>query len=120
MIKWSAFWGSSKDPSKQRKFRYNAPKHVRARFMSAHLSKVLRAQHKTRSMELRVGDTVKVLRGSHKGKSGEISMMDMKNYKVQVAGVESTKRDGSKSFIPQDPSNLLITSLKSDKRRFAQ
>lgn len=120
MIKWSAFWGSSKDPGKQRKYRYNAPKHVASAFLGAHLSKELRAQHKCRSMTVRVGDTVKVMRGSHKGKSGEINSVDTKDHKVFVNGVEWQKRDGSKSFVPIDPSNLLITSLKSDKRRLSK
>ncbi|MCW1309534.1 MAG: 60S ribosomal protein L26, partial [Candidatus Nanoarchaeia archaeon] len=35
---WSKKWKSSKKPSKQRKYRYNAPLHIRRKFLSVNLS----------------------------------------------------------------------------------
>lgn len=116
--KWSKSWKSSKQPRKQRKYRYNAPLHIRHKMMAAHLSKELRQKYKKRSMPVRKGDKVKVLRGQFKGKIGEIEEVDMKKYKVYIKGVELKKKEGGRVIrYPISPSNLLILSLVSDKRR---
>ena len=39
---WSPGWKSSVQPRKQRKYRMNAPLHVKRKFMSAKLDKTLR------------------------------------------------------------------------------
>jgi len=93
--------------------------HSRAKLLSVHLSKPLRERHKTRSITVRVGDKVQVLRGTHKGKEGVVERVDTKNYKVYVAKVEHVKREGGTSPYPLSPSNLLLTELHKDKRRFA-
>ena len=46
--------------------------------------------------------------------------IDTKNKKVFINGVDSTKKDGSKTFMPTHPSNLLIQEIKQDKRRITQ
>jgi large subunit ribosomal protein L24 len=53
----------SKQPRKQRKARYNAPAHLRGKFISAPLSPALRTQYKRRTLRVVKGDTVKLLRG---------------------------------------------------------
>jgi len=86
--------------------------------MAAHLSKDLRKKHSIRSIPLRKGDTVKIMRGQFKKKTGKVESILLKQYKAYVAGAERTKKDGSKSFYPLDPSNLLITELNlEDKKR---
>lgn len=117
--KFSSTWKSSKQPRKQRKYRHKAPVHVQQKFMSINLTKDLRKQHIRRSVEARVGDTVKVLRGGFKGKQGAIERINRKDVKVFVTGVESIKKDGSKTLYPLNPSNLQLQSLDvKDKRRF--
>jgi large subunit ribosomal protein L24 len=114
---FSTHWISSTQPRKQRKYRYNAPLHVKGTFLHAHLSKELRAKHNTRSIRLRTGDEVKVLRGQFAGKSGKVERVDVYFTRVFVSGMESLKRDGTKKPYPLQPSKLLITKLADDKRR---
>ena len=42
MRAFSSSWKGSKKPSKQRKYRYGAPLHVRRRFLSVHLTNELK------------------------------------------------------------------------------
>jgi len=103
---------------KQRKYRYNAPLHIKQRFIRAHLSSELRKRHKRRSSGLKKGDKVKIMRGGFKGKVGKIEKISLKKSKIYVTGIEIVKKDGTKVLYPLEPSNLLITELKiEDKMR---
>ncbi|MEE9323185.1 MAG: 50S ribosomal protein L24 [Candidatus Aenigmarchaeota archaeon] len=118
MKEWSSKWVASKQPRKQRKYRHSAPLHVRQKFVSSHLSEVLRKRFERRSLPLRKGDEVKVMRGSDKGFKGKVERIDLKNSKVYVEGLNVKKVDGSEVLKPINPSNLLITEPKmEDKRR---
>jgi len=113
-------WNRSIQVRKQRKYRHNAPLHVRQKFMGVHLDAGLRKTHGVRSLAVRKGDTVKVVRGQYKGKTGKVDRIDLQYTKVFVAGISIVKKNGSKSLIPQEPSNLMITGLDlSDKKRIA-
>ena len=68
-------------------------------------------------MKVKKGDKVKVLRGQFKGKSGKIERIDVNREKIYVSGVEITKKEGSKTFYPIHPSNLLISELKLDDKK---
>lgn len=115
--RFSKTWNSSKQPRKQRKFRYNAPLHIKGKFLSINLSKELRKKHNKRSLRARVGDKVKVLRGQFKGREGPIDEIDMKNMKVYITKIEVTKREGAKVRVPINPSNLQIIELKLDDKK---
>lgn len=116
--KWSKSWKSSKQPRKQRKYGFNAPLHVRAKKISANLSKELRKKYSKRTLPLRTGDRIKVLRGSHKGTLGKVEGKDLTNYKIFIKGVERKKKDGTSNPIPVDPSNVQILELNlEDKKR---
>lgn len=117
---FSTSWKKSVQPRKQRKYVANAPLHVKGKFLSAHLSKELREKHQTRSIRVRSGDKVKVLRGQFKGKEGEVEMVSVKYTKLYIQGVETVKGAGGKIKYPIHPSNVLITSLKADTRRFKE
>jgi len=117
MKTWSKLWNRSKSPSKQRKFRYNAPLHIRKRFMSASLSKELRIRYHIRNIPLRVGDKVKIMVGNNKDKVGKIKLVDLKNYKVKIDGLTRSKTDGSKVELKFEPSNLMITELNLDDEK---
>ncbi|MDP3728818.1 MAG: 50S ribosomal protein L24 [bacterium] len=120
-IDWSKNWNASKRPSKQRKYRYNAPLHVQHTFLAAHLSPELRKKYSLRSFTLRKGDKVKILRGQHKKKIGKINKILIKSQKIYIEGIENMKKDGSKTFIPLHPSNLMIIELDlADKKRKAK
>jgi len=117
MKDFSKAWKSSKQPKKQRKYLANAPLHIRKKFMSAHLSKELIKKHNRRSLPIRKGDTVKVLRGNFRKKTGKIEAVDRKNYKVTIDTIQQVKKDGTKTFYPIHPSNLLITTLNLDDKK---
>ncbi|RLF55094.1 MAG: 50S ribosomal protein L24 [Thermoplasmata archaeon] len=101
----------SKQPRKQRKFAFNAPLHIRRKFLSAHLSDELITKYKKRSFPIAKGDTVKVIRGDFKGHVGKVAEVDLKRSMVKVEGVLITKADGKRVMRPLHPSNLIITKL---------
>lgn len=118
MKEWSNKWVSSKQPRKQRKYRHNAPLHVKQKFISAHLSEVLRTRFGKRSLSLRKGDEVKVTRGDDRGFKGKVERIDLKSSKIYIDGLNVKKVDGSEVLKPMDPSNVMITEAKvEDKRR---
>jgi len=117
---FSRAWKSSKQPRKQRKYRHNAPLHIKQKFIHAHLSKDLKKKYNRRNIGLRTGDKVKVMRGQYKKKEGKVERVDLKRTKVYITGIENTKKDGTKTMYPIDPSNLMIVELNlSDKKREA-
>ena len=108
----------SKQPRKQRKARYNAPLHVRHKFMNAPLSVELRKKYEKRSFSLRKGDTVRVARGDDRGKEGKVRSVDLKREKITVDGVVIARSDVSEVPRPIHPSNVVITKLDlKDKLR---
>jgi len=115
--KFSKSWKSSKQKRKQRKYRANAPLHIRKKMVSGNLSKELRKKYSRKSFSLRKGDKVKVMRGAFKGKTGKILRVDLKKLKVTIEGLQRTKKDGSKVNIWFDPSNLQIIELNLDDKK---
>jgi large subunit ribosomal protein L24 len=119
--KFSRTWVSSIQPRKQRKYRSNAPLHIKQKMLSANLSKELRGKYTKRSIQIKTGDKVKVQRGQHKGKEGKVERVNLKKERVYVTGVEYVKKDGSKQLVALNASNLTITSLiLDDKKRKAK
>ncbi|MCD6591133.1 MAG: 50S ribosomal protein L24 [Candidatus Aenigmarchaeota archaeon] len=114
---WSPAWVSSKQPRKQRKYRYNAPLHIKHKFVSVHLSEVLRKRFGRRSLPVRKGDEVKVTRGESKGFKGKVERVDLQKSKIYIEGLTVKKVDGSEVLKPVDPSNLMITEAKMDDKR---
>ena len=108
----------SKQPRKQRKALYNAPAHARGKHLSATLSKDLREKLGKRSLPIRSGDKVSVLRGDFKGHEGKVLDVDYGSYKVTIEEVTLSKPDGTATFLPVDPSNLMIieADMEDDRR----
>jgi len=117
-IKFSKAWKASKQPRKQRKYRANAPLHIKAKFMSVNLSKTLRKSQGIRNIRLRKGDKVKVMRGKFKKKEGKVSEILLNHGKIYIEGIQTKKKDGSNIKFPIRPSNLQIVELNmEDKKR---
>ena len=115
---FSVKWIASRQKRKQRKYRFNAPLHIRHKFLSANLSKELRKKYSKRSLPLRKGDSVKIMRGKFQGKTGKITKVDLKRMKVSVENIQMQKKDGTKVNVWLDPSKLQITDLNlEDKKR---
>ena len=115
--KFSKHWKESKQPRKQRKYRYNAPLHIKQKMISAHLSLDLRKKYGKRSIGVRKGDKVKIMSGQFKGKIGKITDVNLKNLKLKIEGVQLIKKDGSKVDYPIDPSNVQILELNLDDKK---
>ncbi|MDK2832930.1 MAG: large subunit ribosomal protein [Methanolobus sp.] len=110
----------SNQPRKQRKARYNAPLHIRQKYMGAALSKELREKYGCRSANVIVGDTVKVMRGDHAGTAGKVEAVSLKHGTIVIEGVSVSKADGTEVPRPVYPSNVMITTLEmKDERREA-
>ncbi len=114
---WSPEWTGSSQPRKQRKYRCNAPLHIRRKFLSAHLSPELRERFGTRSMVLRKGDGVLVMKGEFKGIRGSVERVDTKRSKIYMEEIKVKKVDGSEVQKALEPSNLMITKLSLDDKR---
>lgn len=116
--KFSTKWKRATQPRKQRKFRCNAPLHIKHKMLAAPLSKELRKKYGKKAIAVRKGDTVKIMKGAFAGKQGKILIVDTKRMRVYIEGIQRTRKDGTKTNVPFYPSTLLITEIGSeDKRR---
>lgn len=115
--KFSTSWISSKQVRKQRKFKANAPLHIRHKFLSANLSKSLREKYGKRSFPLRKEDDVLIMRGAFKKKTGKILSIDLKNSRVAIEGIQRTKKDGTKVNVYFSPSSLQLQTLSLDDKK---
>ena len=114
---FSTKWKASKQPRKQRKYAYNAPLHIRRRFLAATLSKELRKKYSMRNIEVRKGDEVKIMRGKYKKKQGKINLVNLRDLKIAIEGIQITKKDGTKVNAMFHPSNVKIIVLNTDDQR---
>lgn len=108
---WSSEWKSSKNQTKQRKYRTNAPMHVKDNFISANLNDVLRDELETRNLGIRIGDRAKVMRGDDKGAEGIVSNIDRDDGKVYINNLDRQRTDGTLKEKPFKPSNLQLQAL---------
>ena len=113
---FSVNWKKSKQPRKQRKYRYKAPLHIKQKFVRAHLSAELRKKYGTRSFSLKKGDKVNIIRGQFKKKTGKVERVDLKKERVCISGIDILKKDGTKTTYPIHPSNVLITEIESEDK----
>ena len=113
---FSKHWKSSRQVRKQRKYQYNAPLHVKHKFLSSNLSKALREKYSKRSLPLRKGDEVLVMRGTFSKKKGKIVSVNLKQAKVAIEGLQRQKKDGTKVNVFFHPSVLQIHSLNLDDK----
>ena len=118
--KFSKHWIASKQPRKQRKYRANAPSHIRHKLMSVNLSKDLRKKYGKRNIPLRKDDSIRIMKGEFKGKTGKIETIDRAKLRISIAGITRTKKDGSKVGVWFDPSNLQIKELNLEDRKRTQ
>ena len=111
--------GKVTKPSTARRNRYNAPNHIKRKFVSAPLSPSLRAEHGTRSMRVVVDDTVSITKGDRKLSEGRVLRVKVEDLKIYIEGVTRTRQDGSTVQIPIRAENVMITRLNLDdpKRR---
>jgi len=117
---FSKAWKSSKQTRKQRKYRANAPLHIKHKFLSANLSKELRKKLGIRNLETRKGDTVKIMRGEFKKKTGKVASVDLKRTRIAIEGIQKKKKDGTKVNVYFHPSNVQILEIKEDNFRLSQ
>ncbi|MBI4018195.1 MAG: 50S ribosomal protein L24 [Candidatus Aenigmarchaeota archaeon] len=116
--KFSKAWLSSSQPRKQRKYRYNAPLHLRHKLLAAHLSRELRKEYGRRALPVRKDDEVAVITGARSGAKGKVTRVDMGSSKIYVDNVKRKKVSGQEVQLPIDPSNVVITKLAlEDKER---
>jgi len=108
---------TSSHPGKQRKYRYNAPLHIKSKFLNAHVSDDVAREYGIKTLRVIEGDTVKVMRGDHAGTEGKVRGVDVKRESVTVDGVSEVKADGKEVPRKIHASNLLITKLNTDDER---
>merc|ERR1712203_851504 len=103
---------------KNRKAYFNAPSHIRRVFMSAPLSKELKAKYNVRSMPIRKDDEVQIVRGHFKGQQvGKVVQVYRKKYVVHIERIQREKANGATVHVGIHPSKVVIQKLKMDKDR---
>merc|ERR1712234_65757 len=103
---------------KNRKAYFNAPSHIRRVFMSAPLSKELKAKYNVRSMPIRKDDEVQIVRGHFKGQQvGKVVQVYRKKFVVHIERIQREKANGATVYVGIHPSKTLIVKLKMDKDR---
>ncbi|MCA9485234.1 MAG: 50S ribosomal protein L24, partial [Nanoarchaeota archaeon] len=108
---FSTHWVASSQPRKQRKFKANAPLHIKHNFLSAPLSKELRKKHDKRSLPIRKGDEVLIMRGSFKKKKAKVISVDVKKTRIALENIQRSKKDGTKVSVFFHPSSVQIKEL---------
>jgi len=101
-------------PSTARRRRYNAPNHIKRKFISAPLSPSLRAEYGTRSMPVVVDDTVSITKGDRKLAEGKVLRVNNADCKIYIEGITRARQDGSTVQIPVRAENVMITRLNLD------
>ena len=104
-------------PGKSRKRRFNAPHHVRRRFLAAPLSPALRAQHGVRAMPVRRDDTVVITKGDRRMTEGRVTRVDVGRGRLFVEGVTRQRMDGSTVQMTVRAENVMIMRLSLDDER---
>ncbi len=118
---FASTWKSSIQPRKQRKYRFNAPLHLKQKFLHIHLSADLRKKYGLRNVQISKGDKVRIMRGKFAKKEGKVERVSLKYEKVYLTGIEIIKKEGTKLPVPLTPSNLMIIDLNlGDKKRKAK
>ena len=101
----------SHKPGKQRKAFFNAPLHIRQKFMAAPLSRELREKYGVKRLPVRKGDVVRIMRGNWRGHEGKVVDVDLKRIRIFVEGVQIKKADGTPVYYPIHPSKVMIVKL---------
>jgi large subunit ribosomal protein L24 len=108
----------SKKPSKQRKAMFQAPLHIRRKFMTAPLSDELVEKYGIKRLPVRKGDKVRIMRGEFTGVEGKVIRVDLRKMRIYVEGVTRQRMDGTPVFVPIHPSKVMIIELDlSDQKR---
>ena len=111
MVRLIKMKNESKQPRKQRKRFFNAPKHIKYKQMAAHLTEDLLLKYNVRSIPVRKGDTVKIMRGALKGHVDKVAKVNLKKGMVTIEKATIAKADGTQLPKWIHPSNILITKL---------
>ncbi|MCI4334405.1 MAG: 50S ribosomal protein L24 [Thermoplasmata archaeon] len=101
----------SRLPRKQRRYHFHAPASVRRRWLSAPLSRELRAKYGRRQLPVRKGDTVLVVGGSYVGREERVAKVDTRGGTIILDNVTLKKADQKLKVLPLRPSHLLLTRL---------
>lgn len=108
----------SSKPSKQRKYQFQAPLHIRRKMLSSRLSDNLREKHGVRGLPVRTGDSVRIMRGDFAGLEGKVERIEYSTGRIYVEGMTREKAAGVASKLPVHASKVQITNLNlSDKWR---
>ena len=102
---------------KSRKAHFSAPSSVRAKVMSATLSKELREKYNVRSLPIRKDDEVLVVRGTYDMRDGKVLAVYRRKYVIHIDRIVKEKVNGQSVQVGIHPSNVRITKLKLDRDR---
>jgi large subunit ribosomal protein L24 len=97
---------------------FQAPLHIRRKFMTAPLSDELVEKYGIKRLPVRKGDKVRIMRGEFTGVEGKVIRVDLRKMRIYVEGVTRQRMDGTPVFVPIHPSKVMIIELDlSDQKR---
>merc|ERR1712008_361694 len=97
---------------------FQAPSHIRRRYMSTPLSKELRQKYNVRSIPIRKDDEVQVVRGHYKGQQvGKVVSVYRKKFCIYIERNQREKANGASVYVGIHPSKVCVVKLKMDKDR---
>jgi large subunit ribosomal protein L24 len=114
---YSKHWKNTEKAAKQRKYRDNAPQHIKDKFLNARATDELQDEHDVKQLRVRIGDTVRIERGDYAGIEGDVRTIDRDREQITVDGAEQDAIDGSAADYPIHPSNVTITELSEEDNR---
>ncbi|MEM4235622.1 MAG: 50S ribosomal protein L24, partial [Candidatus Anstonellaceae archaeon] len=97
-----------KQPRKQRKAFFNAPLHIRKKFLKVRLAKELAQKIGKRSLTIKKGDKVKIIKGKFKGKTGSVIEVDYKKLRLFVEGITIKNSRGVEKLFPLRPAAVRL------------
>ncbi|MHA1916776.1 MAG: 50S ribosomal protein L24 [Candidatus Ranarchaeia archaeon] len=107
----------SSKPGKVRKRVYDAPQHKLRKHLTARLVDSLQDKHGLKRIPVRTGDSVLVVRGDFRDIEGKVESVDYKKRLIKVEGLDRKKADGTNVLANIPTSSVIITKLKTDKKR---
>ncbi|MEM1971646.1 MAG: 50S ribosomal protein L24 [Candidatus Anstonellales archaeon] len=99
--------------SKVRKMLYNAPIHIRNKFLNVPVDKAL-VDKFGKTTRVRIGDVVRIMRGDFAKKEGKVVELNTKRGTVHIEGVVRKNASGKEVYVPIHASKIMLIKRGED------
>jgi large subunit ribosomal protein L24 len=106
----------SSKPKKQRVIQYKGAINLKRKMLGVRLSDRLREKYGIKSIQVKVGDSVRIYRGDFSGIDGKIVEVNTEKNCLFIEGVTKENVSGTSVRISTQVSNVMITTLNLDDK----